>query len=138
MGFAFSVSILPVIVAAIVSFMAGWFWYSSVLFGGVWAREMKRSKAGASKNNSMVVSMIVGLIAQIVMAWMLAFLVSLSGAIGVLGGISMGFWVWLGFVATITLGSVLWEGKSITLFLINATHWLVALLIQGAIIGYWM
>jgi len=30
---------------------------------------------------------------------------------GVSGGLMSVFWNWLGFIATVTLGAVLWEGK---------------------------
>lgn len=140
MGFAFVVDPWAVIVAAVVSFLVGWGWYSQALFGKIWMRESGISKNAMdkSKKKSMMTSMISGLIAQIVMAWVLAMFISATGGFGAVEGVLSAFWIWLGFVATISLGSVLWEGKSVTLFLVNSLHWLVALAIQGAIIGAWM
>lgn len=139
MGFAFVVNTWAVILAAVVSFLAGWIWYSA-LFGKIWMRELGISKSDMNKKaqKSMVTSMVGGLIAQIIMAWVLAMFISATGSVGALEGILSAFWIWLGFVATISLGIVLWEGKSMTLFWINSFHWLVALVIQGAIIGAWM
>ena len=91
----------------------------------------------ASKNKSMAGTMITAFIAQLVMAWVLGGFVSAMGETGWVGGLSVAFWIWLGFVATIGLGIVLWEGKSMKLFWVNSLHWLVALLVQGAILGAW-
>lgn len=129
-----------VIVAAVVSFLVGWLWYSQALFGKLWMREsgIPKSAMDKAKKKSMMTSMTGGLLAQLVMAWVLAMFISATASFGVVEGMLSAFWIWLGFVATIAFGSVLWEGKSVTLFLINALHWLVALVIQGAIIGAWV
>lgn len=136
MGFAFVVNGWSVSLAAVASFILGWIWYSA-LFGKIWMRESGVSKSSMNKQ-SMVTSIVGGLIAQLVMAWVLAMFISATGSAGALEGMISAFWIWLGFVATITMGLVLWEGKSMTLFWINSIHWLVALVIQGAIIGAWM
>ena len=134
------VSWLPIVVAAIVSFLVGWLWYSPVLFGGVWIKATNMSKAdmAKAKQKGMAKSAFFGFIAQLVMAWILGVFIFTTASFGVMGGVTVAFWVWLGFVATIGLGTVLWECKPATLFWINMTHWLVAMLIMGGIIGAWM
>ena len=52
-------------------------------------------------------------------------------------GLQGGFWNWLGFVMPVTLGIVLWEGKSWKLFGINAGYYLVSLPIMGVILAMW-
>lgn len=140
MGFVFGVSWVSVLIAAVMSFIVGWVWFSQRLFGATWLREMGMTKAMTerAKKKSMAVTMAVGFVAQIVMAMVLAMVISTTGSVGVREGVVCAFWVWLGFVATISLGAVLWENKSMTFFLINVSYWLVALLLQGAIIGAWM
>ena len=52
------------------------------------------------------------------------------------GVISAGF-VWLGFVATtITVGNA-FSGHKFMLTVIDGGHWLVVLVVMGAIIGVW-
>lgn len=140
MVMGYSVSIVSIVVAAVVTFLLGWLWYSPVLFGTIWMKEagITKGEMTKAKKKSMMGSMIGGLIGQLIMAWVLAVFISATGALGASGGMTIAFWAWLGFVATIGLGSVLWENKSAKLFWINMIHWLVVLLVQGAIIGAWM
>lgn len=129
-----------VVVAAVVSFLVGWLWYSPVLFGGLWMKVSGITKATMTKakKQSMALTMGTAFVAQLVIAWILSIFILATGATGLVDALILSFWAWLGFVATIGLGGVLWEGKSLTYFWINTLHWLVALLIQGAIIGLWM
>ena len=135
----FTVNYLSVVVAAIAGFIIGWIWYSA-LFGKAWMKLSGKStkEINASKKKGMAGAMIVAFIAQFIMAWVLAVFISATSASGWLEGLGIGFWAWLGFVATIGLGIVLWEGKPMKLFWINSLHWLVVLLIMGSIIGAWM
>ena len=69
------------------------------------------------------------------------FLVFLSFYIGLIGfaaGLKVGFLSWLGFIAPVTLGSVLWEGKSWRLWFLMNSYYLVALLVMGSILAFWM
>jgi hypothetical protein len=78
----------------------------------------------------------------LVMSWVLAHAIFFSSyymqSSGVSSGLLTGFMSWLGFVAPVTLGSVLWESKSWKLWSLNTGYYLVALLVMGAIIGAWM
>ena len=56
---------------------------------------------------------------------------------GIIGGIEVGFSIWIGFIATVTLGPVIYERKSLKLWLMNNAYWLVSLLIMGAIFAVW-
>jgi len=57
---------------------------------------------------------------------------------GVSAGLMAGFWSWLGFVAPVTTGMVLWEGKSWKLWILTSGYYLVALLVMGLLLSYWM
>lgn len=59
------------------------------------------------------------------------------GATDAMTGAVIAFFVWLGFVTPITLGSVLWEGKPWALWMINNGYNLVSYMIMGAILGAW-
>ena len=70
------------------------------------------------------------------MAYVLDYLISIlsyntAGAV-------LGLWVWLSFLATSMLGSVLGDGKPFALYLINVAHYLVVLVVMGAILGVWV
>jgi hypothetical protein len=49
-----------------------------------------------------------------------------------------GFFNWIGFIAPVTLGTVLWGGKSWKLWLIDNGFYLIDLLIMGMILAVWM
>jgi hypothetical protein len=54
---------------------------------------------------------------------------------GIEAGLSAGFWNWLGFVAPVTLGKVLWEGKPWKLWFLDSGNYLLTLLGMGVILS---
>lgn len=132
-----NVNFVAVLAAAIASMVIGFLWYGP-LFGKQWISLMgwgKMTKAQMDKmKKSAGKGYAVMFITALVMAYVLAHIVSYAGATTALEGAQAGFWVWLGFVATIALGSVLWEGKPIKLYYLNAAYHLVNLAVMGAIL----
>lgn len=127
-----------VIAAAVALIVLGFVWYSPVLFGKKWAH-----LSGLSMESMKMKPMTMGLmvVSALVMAYMLNHVLVFASAYmqesGVNAGLMTGFWVWLGFVAPVALGVVLWEGKSWTLWAINAGYYLVGLAIMGVILAVW-
>jgi len=76
-------------------------------------------------------------IANLIMAYVLAALINVTSASTLMDGAILGFWVWLGFVATVGVGGVLWEKKPWGLFWLNNIGWLVAIAIMGAVLAGW-
>ncbi len=142
----FNVNYLSVIVAAIVSFVIGWIWYGP-LFGKQWRAYMNISKKDMAKSKdknmakaqqqAMTKSIIGGFITQLIMAYILAALFVSLGILTVGTGLTLAFFIWLGFVATIGLGIVLWEQKPFGLYLINSLLWLVGLLAMAIVLTVW-
>ncbi len=128
------VSYIGVLVAAVVSFAIGMAWYSPLLFGKAWMKLMGFTEGKVKeKKKGMGKTMAAGFAAVLVMSYVMAYIVGFSQAASVTEGAEAGFWVWLGFVATVMLGQVLWEGKPFKLYLINSLHYLVALVAMGII-----
>ena len=94
-------------------------------------KELPKMKAKAKKSYA------INFIATLVMVYVLAHFVDYAGATTIAGGVQAAFWVWLGFVATVQLGSVLWESKPWQLYFINVSYHLVTLLIMGVILAVW-
>ena len=132
-----NVNLVAVLAAAIASMVLGFLWYGP-LFGKQWIQlmgwgkmnkaAMDKMKKGASKGYAVM------FVTSLVMAYVLAHIVAYSGAVTAMEGAQAGFWIWLGFVATVTLGSVLWEGKSMKLYYLNAAYHLVNLAVMGVIL----
>jgi hypothetical protein len=70
-------------------------------------------------------------------AYALAAFIGIMGFTSLFYGAVTGLLAWAGFIATSLLGPVLWEGKPMALFAINAGYYLVSLLLMGSIIGLW-
>jgi hypothetical protein len=90
-----------------------------------------------SSTEGLVPAMAVQIVGDLVMAYVLARFIGHYGAEGVLSGAFVGFMAWLGFVATIMLGSIFYEKKPAELVAINAGYQLVGIVVMGAIIGWW-
>ncbi len=126
-----------VLAAAVSNIVIGSLWYGP-LFGKEWMKMMGVGKQGSNKNKIMPMqAMAFGFIAALVMSYVLAHFVVYAQAVNFVDGMQTGFWIWLGFIATLLIGSVLWEGKPIKLFFLNAAHWLVSLLVMGGILAAW-
>lgn len=123
-----------VLVAAIASFVFGWAWYSKTLFGKQWM-----SWSGVKpKKDMMAVSVIGGLISQVVITWGLAWLIDALKVVGWMAGMRLATMAWLAFVATFTLGSYLWEGKPFKLWVLNNAQNLLSMWLIAAILTLWV
>jgi Protein of unknown function (DUF1761) len=131
-----------VLVAAVAQMILGALWYGP-LFGKPWAKMMgfTAEKMKEAKAKGMGKSYAIMTIGALIMSWILAHAIVFAGAYlvfyGVMAGIATGFLNWLGFVAPVTISSVLWEGKSWKLWSLNAGYYLVGLCLMGAIIAGW-
>lgn len=135
------INYLAVLVAAVASMVLGGLWYGP-LFGKMWMAQMgwaperaQEMKKGAGKGYA--VQFIGSLVMSFVLAHALVFASSYLAVSGVSAGLTAGFWNWLGFIAPVTLGSVLWERKSMKLWLLNNSYYLVSLLMMGVILAVW-
>ncbi|HLC93186.1 MAG TPA: DUF1761 domain-containing protein [archaeon] len=133
-----AVNIVALVVSAIASMGLGMLWYGP-LFGRQWmalsgikepTKEEKDKMMG-----KMMPMMAAGFVASLIAAYVLAVFIQFSGAVGAFEGALTGFWVWLGFIATVSLNTVLWEGKPIKLYLLNNGHELVHFALIGIIIA---
>ena len=81
--------------------------------------------------------MVIAFIGNLVTAAILGWFVAAVGSGGFSEGVIVGFWVWLGFLIPLSLNSVLWEGKKFGIFMINAGHYLVNMIVMGGILAVW-
>lgn len=133
------INLLSVFVAAIAANILGFFWYSPAMFGKKWTQlsGMKSEEFSAGKKLGMGKTYAINFLTTLVMAYVLALIVYLTQASTIWGGITAGFWVWLGFVATLTVNSVLFERKSWGLWLLNNGYNFLSIALMGAILAVW-
>lgn len=132
------VNYLAILIAAVVAWVAGAAWYMSL--GKVWmaAQGMTPAEIEARKTQPhSYLPFIYAFVAALVMAWVLAGLVSHlgPGQVTLRNGVVSGAFCWLGFVVTTMLVNNSFARRNPRLLLIDGGYWLVVLLLIGAIIG---
>ena len=134
----FDINLFAVLVAAIISMVLGGLWYGP-LFGKAWMKLIGMSDADLkkAKEKGMGKSYLLMFIGSLVMAFELAHIIQAFGAEPWQMGLAAGFWSWLGFIATRSLSSVLWENKSWNLYWLNNGYDLLNLLLMGLILTLW-
>jgi len=77
------------------------------------------------------------MVANLVIAFILALVCASQKADTAVKGAQTGILMSIGFVATTTLTTYLYEGRPFHLFLINVGYIVVGLALMGAVIGAW-
>ena len=128
-----------VLVGAIVSMVIGSIWYGP-LFGKKYMKEMGMDDCTPEQKEKMKKEMVKSYVGQFIASfvtfYVLAWLIGALNQMTVVGGLTAGFWVWLGFIVPLKFSDVLWGGK-MSLFWIAIGGNLLTLLSAGAIIGAW-
>lgn len=135
MAFA-GMNYLAVPAAGAASFLFGGVWYG--VLSQQWMRALgKTEEEIKSSDRSMPLLFGITIVAQLIMAWVLAGLVGhlSSGQVTIKSGLITAGLVWLGFVATALAVNHGYQGSRWSLTLIDGGHWLGVLLIQGLVIG---
>ncbi len=134
-----NVNIPAVLVAALLTFVLGAFWYSPLLFARQWmqAQGYTPEKLEQMKKRGATRAYLVSAVCYFVMAYVMALLASYANSTSVVQGLWLGFLAWLGFAATIGLTGNMFSEKPIAAFVIDAGHQLAYLLIMGALLSVW-
>ena len=127
-------NVAPIVVVTILNILLGMLWYSPMFLGDMWAKAHKFEK---KKMKPTPMHFIGSVITTLVTACVIAFLVQRFGIDRWEYGMSFGFYFWLGFVATSHFSGVIWAKKPLTVYFIDAGHYLVSLVMMTAIIAGW-
>lgn len=129
--------------AVIVAVALGMVWYGP-LFGRQWMRtvgisheEMERAKEKGMQGMWRTYAlMILGtLVMAYVLAHVLAYAMAFTGEEGTEAGISGAISIWIGFVAPVIMGNVLWDGRPWKYWFIVSGYYLVSLILMGVILA---
>lgn len=134
-----NVNILAVLVAALLTFVLGAFWYSPLLFARQWmqAQGYTPDKVEEMRKRGMTRAYAVSVLCYLVMAYVVALLASYTNATTLAQGLWLGFLTWLGFAATIGLTANMFSEKPIAAWVIDAGYQLAYLVLMGAILSLW-
>jgi hypothetical protein len=122
------INFLAVLIAAVVAWLASAAWYMS----------LGRIYQAAQKKPGAFLPFLYAFIGNLVIAWMLA------GVLGHLGlgevtlknGVITGAFLWFGFILTTMVVNFCFSGRDKRLLLIDLGNWLIALVVMGAVIGW--
>jgi hypothetical protein len=125
------------IIAILAAGVAGWIW------GAIWYGVLSKPYQLAlglnpddCKDKKMpVLPMVAAFVAALVMSAVLYQLLTNLGVQGVWPAMVSGFTLGVGFVLTTVLVNNLFQQKSFTLTVIDGAHWVLALVIEAAVIS---
>ncbi|HEY6202010.1 MAG TPA: DUF1761 domain-containing protein [Candidatus Limnocylindria bacterium] len=130
-----NVNYLAVIVAAVAALVIGFVWYAPQVFGTRWMGYLGTTQAQLGQPGAM--GIVVGVVASVVNAWVLALLALNLGGKTITDAVMLGILVWLGFMATLTAAQISFEKKPWGLWLLNNAHNLIVQLVMAAIVTLW-
>jgi len=129
------VSFFPILFAGITAMLIAFAWYDPRVFGSAWTRMTNLSpEAVEHGKKTMTYRAPIGLMASMLVAYVMNYFGIAWGVYDVIGAIELGFWSWAGFTLPVLLGVVLWEQKPFKLFLINAGYWLVTFIAMAIVL----
>ncbi|MDQ3803488.1 MAG: DUF1761 domain-containing protein [Acidobacteriota bacterium] len=128
---------LAVAASALAYWVLGALWYAAFASPFIALMRWKPEDLARVEAEGAGVEIAVALAGSFVAAYVLAHFVKFTGAEDAWRGAQVGFWLWLGFVATTNLGTVLFEFRPLGLYLINNGYHLVGMLGMGALLAVW-
>lgn len=133
------INYLGVFFAAIAYFILGAIWYAPGVFGH---RSLKHDHddsqfSAAHRQFPKTLNSYIGeFFISLVIAYILALFIEISQAEHLAEGLTVAFWIWIGFIATTHFSAVLWSRKTIKSFFIHSSFILVGLLAMAAILMF--
>ena len=135
------VNLWAVLASAVVTMIAGFVWYSPMMFANPWMKLMgydPNDKAKiAEMQKSAGPSYGLSFIASLLAAFVLGKLIAVAGFSTAVDGLKIGLVVWLGFVTTVQLTNAMFMRQRNQLYMINTGYQLVCYVAMGAILGAW-
>ena len=127
-----------VIVATLVHFILGGIWYS-LLFANKFIQLMGWTKAQLDEvaKQSHAKEYLIAFLSSLVLVYILAHFVQYTKASSAISGLQTAFWLWLGFVVTTQLPTVIFEGRNPGLYLLNIGYQFVGCALAGVILAIW-
>ena len=132
------INFLAVLISAVIYMAIGFVWYSPLGFAKIWMAAVGKTEAQMKEScKDGWKGMFVYFLGLFLLSTVLAYFIDYADAGSATEGIGVGAWAWLGFVATTSLGGVIFEKKPFRLYLINNGYALVGMVISGAILASW-
>lgn len=132
------INFLAVILAAIIDMLLGMFWYSPVGFGKLWMKMVGKTEAELKEAGTTAgMAYMASTLAAVVMAFVLAHVVKISGATDYITGAQVGFWMWLGFVVAGVLPVYIFEDRKKGLYILYIFYKLLSIVAMAVLLALW-
>ena len=128
------VNFVTVLVAAAVNFFIG-FMFHGPIGGKLWMKLANIVPTGNEKFSDMVPQMVKNYLVNVVGAYVLGMFIAGMGAVSVMEGMTVAFWIWLGFIVTGSSINVIWMNANSKLWLYECGVSLLSFLAMGAILA---
>lgn len=126
-----------VLVAAILHWILGAVWYGVFSSKFIELMAWTPAQLAAIESQNHTKDYILAFGSSLVLAYILAHFVQYTKATNVAGGLQTAFWLWLGFIVTTQLPTVIFEGRKPGLYLLNIGYQFVACMAAGAQLAIW-
>jgi hypothetical protein len=126
-----------VLVAAIAHWILGAVWYGIFSRQFVALMDWSPETALAITNQSHTKEYLTAFVSSLILVYILAHFVQYTNARNAVGGLQTAFWLWLGFIATTQIATVVFEGRKPGLYLLNIGYQLVACSVAAVILSVW-
>jgi Protein of unknown function (DUF1761) len=123
---------IVILLAALAGWIFGAFWYMAL--GKGWQRALGMNPDDCNGKKMPMTPMVLALLAAVVMSAVLYQLLINLGVMGVQHGMVAGLTIGVGFLLTSTLVNNLFQGRSLLLTAIDGGHWVLAVVIEAAVI----
>lgn len=130
----FDTSLVPVLVSTVAVMMLGVVWYSSRFFGKLWAQEVKMDEGGDTE--AMIKAVAFGVVQNFIIVYILSNLLGLLEGFPERSPFVIALWIAI-LVATTHMGSVIWERRTTTYFLITAGYLVSSIMLSALILTKW-
>jgi hypothetical protein len=127
--------LLSILAAGLAAWLAGAAWYG--LLGRRWVEALGNSKAALSRAPGLPSAMpfILSFIADVVMAWVLALVLTGTGSLSAQAAISWALVLWMGFILAPLATMNTYAGRQPMLTLIDSGHWAFALIAAAVVLA---
>jgi hypothetical protein len=132
---------IGILLAAIVSMVLGFFWYSPMLLGKPWMRERGFTADSLKKTQKEMgklygLSFVVSLITAYILSQVLHLSIVVNGNSGLGTGVVTGFMMWLGFMMPVQITATIFsDKKNWTLFAIDTGYQLISIIGMGIVLA---
>jgi len=132
-----NVNYWAVLVAGVVYFVLGGLWYSPILFAKPWMAALGKTAEQIRQQGGAVGAYVISFIGSLISAFVLAMFVRMQAPASLQSGLTTGFFVWFGFVATTVAPPYFYEDRSKKIYLMYAGYTLVGFLLMGGLLSVW-